>query len=230
VKNIAAAYNSAMRVALACAWVALLLPSFSYAQPPQLSVAKFELPKASLWNPYSFKLQASAGVEPYHWRLTAGSLPRGLQLRDSGELSGVAQEQGEFDFTVRLTDNSRPPKQLTRKFTLLMETPLSALWGKRVQVNGSRLEGSVKVSNRTGRDFDLTAIVLAVNDIGRATAIGYQHFPLKKNTLDLEIPFGDTLPPGNYVVHVDVVGEEPESNRIFRARMVTGKQSIAQGP
>ncbi len=111
-----------------------------------------------------------------------------------------------------------------------METPLKAEWGRKARVTGARIDGSLKVSNRTGRDFDLTVIVLAVNDIGRATAIGYQHFPLKKDTRDLEISFGDTLSPGNYAVNVDVVGEETISNRIFRARLVTGKEQVTQGP
>ena len=113
--------------------------------------------------------------------------------------------------------------------TLNVETPLAADWEKRENVTGQRIDGSIKVSNHTGRDFDLTVIVLAVNDIGRATAIGYQHFPLKKDTRDLEIPFGDTLSRGNYEINVDVVGEEPISNRIFRARL-TSKQQVAQGP
>ena len=65
-------------------------------------------------------------------------------------------------------------------------------WNNVAKINGQRIEGSVKVSNQTGDDFDLTAIVLAVNDIGRATAIGYQHFSLKHETIDFEIPFGET--------------------------------------
>jgi hypothetical protein len=101
---------------------------------------------------------------------------------------------------------------------------------RKAQVNDQRIDGSIKISNHSGRDFDLTFIVLAVNDIGRATAIGYQHFPLKKNTTDMEIPFGETLSAGNYAVNVDVVGEEPISKNIFRARLVTGKESITQGP
>jgi hypothetical protein len=112
----------------------------------------------------------------------------------------------------------------------LIETPLAVEWGRKANVNGQRIEGSIKVSNHTGRDFDLTVIVLAVNDIGRATAIGYQHFPLKKNTRDLEIPFGDTPSWGSYQVNVDVVGEEPISTRVFRARLATGKVSVTQGP
>ena len=101
---------------------------------------------------------------------------------------------------------------------------------RKAVVDGQRIDGSVKVSNRTGRDFDLTFVVLAVNEIGRATAIGYQHFPLKSNTRDMRLPFGDRLSRGNYTVNVDLVAEEPISNRIFRARLVAGKQIVTQGP
>ncbi len=124
----------------------------------------------------------------------------------------------------------RPPNQIKKKLVLTVAIPLTTEWERKARVNGNRIDGSIKVSNRTGRDFDLTVIVLAVNDIGRATAIGYQHFPLKQSTRDMEIPFGDTLSPGNYAVNVDVLGEEPVSNRIFRARLVTGKEQITQGP
>jgi hypothetical protein len=72
----------------------------------------------------------------------------------------------------------------------------------------------------------LTFDVLAVNEIGRATAIGYQHFTLQKNTRDMELPFGDTLAPGSYLVNVDVVAEEPDSKMIFRARMSAPNQTI----
>ena len=96
---------------------------------------------------------------------------------------------------------------------------------------GNRIEGSVQVSNTTSDDFDFTFIALAVNEIGRATAIGYQHFPLKKGTTDFEIPFGDTLPHGAYVVHVDGVSEDTEKNQIHRARLQTpGSLQVAVGP
>ena len=198
--------------------------------PDSLSIFTKPLPKASLWEPYVANLQASGGIEPYHWHVIAGSLPRGFVLNESGMLTGVLDEPGESQFTVLVTDNDRPPKQANQDFVLSSETPMTADWLRKAQVNGQRIDGSIKVSNHTGRDFDLTFIVLAVNDIGRATAIGYQHFPLKRDTRDMEIPFGETLSPGNYVVNVDVVGEEPVSYRIFRARLVTEQESITQGP
>src|SRR6266852_2691909 len=210
----------------------LLVALCAYGQSgsESLSIPVENLPKPSLWQPYYFRLPASGGVGPYHWHLISGSLPAGLKLADDGEFAGTPQETGQFEFNVLLADSDSPPKQLHKRFTLLIETPLAVEWGRKANVNGQRIEGSIKVSNDTGRDFDLTVIVLAVNDIGRATAIGYQHFPLKKNTRDLEIPFGDTPSQGNYQVNVDVVGEEPLSTRIFRARLVTGKETVAQGP
>jgi len=218
----------------ACCSAFLLLAICAQAQqspsPQALTISAKELPKASLWEPYNFQLQASGGTLPYHWRVISGSPPHGWRLRDPGELAGIPDEVGQFEFSVLVTDNSSPPQQQKQKFVLDMETPLKAEWGRKAQVNSTRIDGSLKVSNRTGRDFDLTVIVLAVNDIGRATAIGYQHFPLKKDTQDLEISFGDTLSPGNYAVNVDVVGEETISNRIFRARLVTGKEQVTQGP
>lgn len=211
----------------------LLVALSAPAQQPQsgnpISITTKKMPTATLWNRYSFRLDATGGIEPYHWRIVGGALPRNIELRNPGELTGLVNEQGNFEFTIQAAGSNGEHSE-AKKMTLWVETPLSAEWSQKSRVNGNRIEGSVKVSNTTGRDFDLTFAVLAVNDIGRATAIGYQHFPLKKNTKDMELPFGDTLSSGNYVVNVDVVGEEPVSKMIFRARLVAPKQSIVQGP
>ena len=205
-------------------------PASSPQARPPLTITGAELPPASLWLRYNFQLQAGAGIEPYHWHLIGGSLPPGIKLDDHGELIGIPEELRQSEFTVQVTDSDNPAKQLQKNFTLKMEAPLSADWGRKAQVNSQRIDGSVKVSNRTGRDFDLTLIVLAVNGIGRATAIGYQHFTLKPNTRDFDIPFGEMLSRGDYTVNVDVVGEEPVSNRVFRARLVSGKETVVDGP
>jgi hypothetical protein len=220
------------RFRIACGLGFLLVALCAYGQngSGSLSVPVENLPTPVLWQQYSFRLPAAGGVGPYHWHLFNGPLPQGLKLADGGEISGTPQETGQFEIELLLTDSDNPPKQLHKRFSLSLETPLVVEWGRKTSVNGQRIEGSIKVSNHTGRDFDLTVIVLAVNDIGRATAIGYQHFPLKKNTRDLEIPFGDTPSWGSYQVNVDVVGEEPISTRIFRARLAMGKVSVTQGP
>jgi hypothetical protein len=219
---------------LATIWSVLLSTSFLLAQQSQptnsLTLPPSDLPKPLLWEPYQTQLRASGGTEPYHWRVVEGALPHGILLSDSGDVTGTMTDSGPFEFTLLVRDNSRPPKEEKHMYVLRAEVPLAIDWKDKARANGQRIDGSISVSNHTGRDFDLTFIVLAVNDIGRATAIGYQHFSLTKDTRDMELPFGDTLSPGNYAVNVDVVGEEPVSNRIFRARLVSGKESITQGP
>jgi len=212
-------------------WMAVIsAPLRMFAQQPLTIIENENLPPASLWEPYSRSLELTGGIRPYHWTRASGSLPSGLELRDDGEIHGTPDDSAAAEFTAAVRDNNSPPQQQIKKFTLRVEKPLAAEWDRTARVNGQRIDGSVKVSNRTGRDFDLTIVALAVNEIGRATAIGYQHFPLKKQTRDLQIPFGDNVSRGDYIVNVDVVGEEPVSNRIFRARLVTDKQSVTQGP
>lgn len=214
------------------AFVALLLGTSSFAQEAApaggVTIENKALSPAGLWDPYSCKLEASGGIGPYGWHLVSGTLPRNLELREFGVIEGKMEQQGTFNFTIEAI--GKGGSRSRRAFTLKVEAPLTATWSRKAAVEGSRIDGSIKVSNSTGRDFDLTFIVLAVNDIGRATAIGYQHFSLKKNTRDLELPFGDTLAPGNYAVNVDVVGEEPESGMIFRTPLVEPRERIAQGP
>jgi hypothetical protein len=98
-------------------------------------------------------------------------------------------------------------------------------------VAGNRIEGSVEVSNATPEDIDLTFDVKAVAENGRAAEIGYQHFPLKRGTLGMALPFGETLPFGAYIVNVNVVGEVAKRNAIYRQQLQTPKPlQVTVGP
>lgn len=200
------------------------------AQAP-LYIKKTELPEAFYNKPYHFRLQVEGGIYPFRWRLDQGSLPAGMHFDRDGVLQGTPGQPGEFHFTVAVMDSSQPPFERKQVFTLIVRAPLFAQWNRYPLVSGRRIDGSVKVSNNTGSDFDLTFVVLAVNEIGRATAIGYQHFTLKKGTLEMELPFGDELPHGSYQVNADVVGEVPAANAIYRTHLVTSKNlEVTQGP
>ena len=189
------------------------------ATGPPLDVRTTNLDKAYVRRPYHFELRANGGITPVKWRMTAGALPPGLALDANGDVNGLPAKAGSFSFTVTLTDSGNPPQQISVVLTIVVATPLSVRWSRMPAVSGYRVDGAIKVSNETGEDFDLTMIVLAVNEFGRATAIGYQHFPLKKNTIDFEIPFGDNLPFGSYNINVDVVAEAEAINSIFRGRL-----------
>jgi len=196
-----------------------------------LVVQTTTLPKAYLRQHYEVHLEARGGITPLRWELTEGALPAGVVLGQDGILSGAPTETGEFRFTVTLTDSGRPAAQRNQKLVLTVVAPLLAQWGRYPKVTGRRLEGSIIVSNQTEQDFDLTVIMMAVNETGRATAIGYQRLELKKDTTSLEIPFGENLPQGSYELNVDAVAEVAATNSIYRARLVPKERfQMLQGP
>jgi hypothetical protein len=201
------------------------------ATGPPLVIKTTSLPKGYVRQAYHARLEAQGGITPYRWELTDGSLPTGINLQADGELDGAPTQSGEFSFTVTVTDSGKPVFQKQEKLTLLVVAPLLAQWGKYPVVNGQRIEGSILVANQTEQDFDLTAIMLAVAENGRATAIGYQRLLLKKGTDATEIPFGENLPFGVYDLNVDVVAEVAATNSIYRARLVPKeKLQVQEGP
>jgi Putative Ig domain len=189
------------------------------------------LPKAYVRQPYQARLEADGGIAPLKWEVSEGSLPTGIILQTDGVLTGAPTETGEFRFTVTVTDSGKPAYQRQQQLSLLVVAPLMLQWSRYPKVTGPRLEGSVTVSNQTERDFDLTAIIVAVNENGRATAIGYQRFTLKKNSVEVEIPFGENLPHGGYELNVDAVAEVAATGSIYRARLVPKERFQVQvGP
>ena len=214
----------------------LATPAVSFAQQgaatgEPLDVRTTSLPKAYLRQHYETHLEARGGITPLRWEITEGTPPAGIVLGRDGVLSGTPTETGEFRFTVTVTDSGRPAAQRNQQLILTVVAPLLMQWGRYPKVTGQRLEGSVIVSDQTEQDFDLTVIMMAVNEIGRATAIGYQRLTLKKNTSSLEIPFGENLPQGSYELNVDAVAEVAATNSIYRARLVPKERfQVQEGP
>src|ERR1700722_8414512 len=196
-----------------------------------LVIQTTSLHRAYLRQHYETHLEARGGITPLRWQITDGAPPAGIVLGADGVLSGVPTETGEFKFTVTVTDGGRPVAQRAQQLVLTVVAPLLAQWGRYPKVTGQRLEGSIVVSNQTEQNFDLTVIMMAVNEIGRATAIGYQRLTLKKETTSLEIPFGENLPHGSYELDVDAVAEVAATNSIYRARLVPKEKfQVQEGP
>ena len=201
------------------------------ATGPPLAVRTPTLEKAYLRQMYFFQLVTDGGITPLKWKLASGSLPPGMNLREDGVIYGMPTAIGNFAFVLTITDSGKPARQLNYPLTLEVMAPMLVAWNPAPKITGQRIEGGLKVSNQTGVDFDLTVIVLAVAENGRATAIGYQHFTLKRQTIDFPIPFGENLPWGAYQVNADAVAEVAETSTIYRARLVTnGRLKLIQGP
>jgi hypothetical protein len=181
-----------------------------------------EVPDTYPHGHYQVTFQGRGNYVPVlHWRLQSGALPPGITLSEDGVLRGEAERAGEFQFVVSATDGGQPQQAVQKQFTIKVVEGITLVWKTPAHVAGGRIEGSVEVSNTTVDDIDLTFVVMAVAENGRATAIGYQRFPLKKGTVNMVLPFGENLPHGGYVVHVDVVGEVAKRNAIYRERMET---------
>ena len=216
---------------LCCMFAGIASAQQGAATGEPLVIQTTNLHKAYLRQHYETRLEAHGGITPLRWEVTEGALPAGIVLAQDGILSGIPTETGEFKFTVTVTDGGRPAMQRNQQLILTVVAPLMAQWGRYPKVTGQRLEGSIIVSNQTEQDFDLTVIMMAVNETGRATAIGYQRFPLKKGDAGTEIPFGENLPQGSYELNVDAVAEVAATNSIYRTRLVPKERfQIVQGP
>ena len=126
-----------------------------------------------------------------------------LNNKALGAVTDSARRTARHDYVVRVSAGNT----------------ISITWTKLPQVTGGGIFGEVEITNPGNEEFDVTFIVVAVNGIGRATALGYQHFSLPRGKQT--VPFGNTLPTGTYVVHVDAIGENARSGSIRRARLQT---------
>lgn len=197
-----------------------------------LVITPTELPDAYPQGNYQVHFDGQGNFVPtLHWRVQSGALPPGIKLEENGLLHGAAERAGEFHFVVSVKDGSQPQQAVQREYTIKVVEAITLMWKTPAHVTGNRIDGSVEISNTTVDDIDLTFDVKAVAENGRATEIGYQHFPLKKGTMAMALPFGETLPFGAYVIYVNVAGEVAKRNAIYREQMQTpGPLQVVVGP
>jgi hypothetical protein len=83
----------------------------SVAALSPLTLAPPSLPTAVMGSTYSAAFAVNGGVPPYLWTLTAGTLPAGMVLSQSGKITGSAFEAGTFTFTATVRDSASPASQ-----------------------------------------------------------------------------------------------------------------------
>ncbi len=212
--------------------VIFCLSAVSTAQsPPPIAILETSLPTLDAGIEFRLQLHATGGIPPYHWTITAGDLPSGTIFTADGVFAGRPTLPGNFAITVAVTDSNRPARSINKDFHSAVIASLVLTWLRPPAIHGNQIDGAVQVSNGSKDTFDLTVFIVAVNDIGRATALHYEHFNLKPGTTDLPIPFTETLSPGAYVIHADAVAEIPAKNTILRQRLQTPSAlPVTQGP
>jgi len=208
-----------MRISLP---ICLLILLSSLAAGQTLQIQPLPSQGAIVGQNYTLPLTATGGAQPYTWHVRGGELPPGLKLHPhSGKISGVPTTPGEYNFTVVVIDSSIPKLQIQRDVTIHVIAGLTVEWKEPPGVHGNTISGSAVVSNETGTEFDLTVVIVAVNEIGRATALGYQHFKLAAESTSPVIPFGSSPGLGTYYVRADAVAHHPSGHHVFRASKET---------
>ena len=75
---------------------------------PAVTLAPASLPDPLMGTPYSEEITAAGGAAPYAFVVVSGALPAGLELTTTGAasalISGVPQQSGAYEFTLRVTD------------------------------------------------------------------------------------------------------------------------------
>jgi hypothetical protein len=216
-----------LRQSATALWMVFTAFTVASAQAP-LTITTSSLPNITVGSNTDIGIRVTGGTQPLIWKMSSGKLPPGLKLNAAkGTIFGTPTTRGTYNFELTVTDSSVPATQIQREFRLVVTAALSIDWKQPPAVHGQRLEGSVIVNNFTGQDFTLTVIVMAVNDIGRATALGYQEFTLGAGGEQV-IPFGSSPGSGSYIVHADAVAEVPSTNSIYRARKQTADPLVIQ--
>ncbi len=92
--------------------------------PWAMHIQTGSIPDAVVGEPFSFSLEAVAGVEPYTWQKILGQLPYPLTLNTStGEISGTPSFVGSYYFKVRCTDSDSPAKVDERGYVMNIIDP-----------------------------------------------------------------------------------------------------------
>jgi len=202
------------RVAL----LALLCFASCLVQAQDLSIEELPPQGGIVGQHYELVLTASGGAQPYSWHLLSGELPPGCRLHaHTGKISGVPSAAGDYSFTVAVHDSNVPQMQIQRAFTIHVIEGLTVDWQEAPKVHGNAIQGSAIVSNQTPHEVVLTLVVVAVNEIGRATTLGYQHFTLAAQETSPVIPFGSSPGLGTYYVRADAVAHRPGHHHVYRA-------------
>jgi hypothetical protein len=93
--------------------------------PPPLAISTTSLPDGMVGTPYSKTIQATGGVAPFTWIVSAGTLPHNLNLDNSTTstltISGTPDRQEAVQFTIQVADSAN--QSATQSYTVNINSP-----------------------------------------------------------------------------------------------------------
>lgn len=88
------------------------------ANPPP-DITTTSLPQGAVGTAFSAQASATGGSVPYTWSLASGSLPDGLSLSSSGEITGAPTTAGTFSFSLAVLDSNGKSDSQTVSMTVV---------------------------------------------------------------------------------------------------------------
>ncbi|HKV62972.1 MAG TPA: N,N-dimethylformamidase beta subunit family domain-containing protein [Candidatus Acidoferrum sp.] len=128
-----------------------------------LSVSTTSLPNGTQSLAYNRSLAAVGGAAPYSWSLPSGTLPSGLTLSSSGQVSGTPTSVATSSFTVQVTDSSVPAQAATQALSITIAGPTDP-------PNNAELNGNYAFTFNGTNGSSAGSFVFAA--VGRFTADG----------------------------------------------------------
>ena len=188
-------------------------------QPPPFQIITTNLPPPVAGEKYAATVKAVGGQLPYRWSIPVASLPPNLVLDEAkGVIFGMPDSSDEFSVLVQVADSSDPPLTITKLLVASSGAPLTVRWTAVPHVTVSNISGAVRVANGSRDSVDMTVIVVAVNEIGKAFSLRYEHLSLDQGRETPDLVFDVPVLSGRYSVHADAAGEVPAKKAIYRDR------------
>ena len=92
---------------------------FTIAVNAVMAIGTSSLSNGTVGTSYSAQVSETAGVAPFTWSISNGSLPAGLRIgTSSGVISGTPTATGTSNFTVKVVDSSTSPQTATKALSI----------------------------------------------------------------------------------------------------------------